>query len=171
MGESPVIYRDLKKQYTSKYCFVCGEENASGLAARFYELENHEIVAVFTGRPDHCSYPDRMHGGVISAMLDETIGRAILIDEPDVFGVTVDLSVQFKKPVPLETELRIVARITKNRSRLFEGTGELLLPDGTVAATGYGKYMKLSFDDITKNETGEELKFTTKPDDKTEIEL
>lgn len=31
--------------------------------------------------------------------------------------------------------------------------------------------MKLSFEDITKNETGEELKFTTKPDDKTEIEL
>lgn len=166
-----MLYKELHKQYTSKYCFVCGEENKSGLAARFYELENHEVVAIFTASKDHCSYPGRMHGGVISAMLDETIGRAILIDEPDVFGVTVDLSVQFKKPVPLETELRLVARITRNRSRIFEGTGELLLPDGTVAATGYGKYMKLSFDDITENESGEELKFTTKPDDKTEIEL
>ena len=47
------------------------------------------------------------------------------------------------KPVPLGQELRAVGRITKDSSRLFEGTGELLLPDDTVAVEARGKYMKL----------------------------
>jgi len=43
--------------------------------------------------------------------------------------------------------LTAVGRITADRSRLFEGTGEVYLPDGTVAADCTGKYVKM---DITK---------------------
>jgi acyl-coenzyme A thioesterase PaaI-like protein len=90
-----------------------------------------------------------MHGGIISTILDETIGRAIMIQsEGDIWGVTIDLQIRFKKPVPLDEELRVIGRITKDSSRSFEGTGELLLEDGTVAAKGYGKYLKVPLDKI-----------------------
>ena len=39
-------------------------------------------------------------------------------------------------------------RITKTNHRLFEGTGELYLPDGTVAVTATGKYIKMTLDGI-----------------------
>lgn len=112
-----------------------------------------------------------MHGGLISAVLDEVIGRAILIEEPDTFGVTVELNVRFKKPVPLETELRCVGRLIRNQRLLFEAEGEILLPDGTVAATAHGKYMKQPLAVISSDFSGERLMYNSYPDDKTAIEL
>jgi uncharacterized protein (TIGR00369 family) len=144
-----MIRKVTAKQPNSKMCLVCGLKNPFGLHTSFYELENGELMAVFRPKGEHQSYPGRMHGGIISTILDETIGRAIMIQsEGDIWGVTIDLQIRFKKPVPLDEELRVIGRITKDSSRSFEGTGELLLEDGTVAAKGYGKYLKVPLDKI-----------------------
>jgi hypothetical protein len=50
--------------------------------------------------------------------------------------------------VPLDQQLRVLGRITKDTSRFFEGTGELLLEDGTIAAEGHGKYLKVPLEKI-----------------------
>jgi uncharacterized protein (TIGR00369 family) len=140
--------RILAAQNVSRMCLVCGVENALGLQARFYELEGGELLGVFTPRKEHQSYPGRLHGGVASTMLDETVGRAILLREPGAWGVTAELTVRFRRPVPLEDELRCVARITRDTRRLFEGSGELLLADGTVAVEARGRYLKMSLEEI-----------------------
>ncbi len=127
---------------------MCGVANDLGLHARFYELEGGELLGVFSPREEHQSYPGRLHGGIASTILDETVGRAILLREPGTWGVTGELTVRFRKPVPLEGELRCVARITRDTRRLFEGTGELLLADGTVAVEARGKYLKMSLETI-----------------------
>jgi acyl-coenzyme A thioesterase PaaI-like protein len=137
------IQRITKKQYNSKRCLVCGLGNDFGLQAAFYELDSRELLAIFTPKDEHQSYPGRLHGGISSTILDETIGRAIMINHPDQFGVTVEISLRFKKPVPTNQELRVVARITRDTSRFYEGTGELLLSDGTVAVEGEGRYLKM----------------------------
>jgi len=144
-----MIHTVTAKQPNSKMCLVCGLKNPFGLHTSFFELDNNELLAVFKPRREHQSYPGRLHGGIISTILDETIGRAIMIQsEDEIWGVTVDLQIRFKKPVPLDEELRVVGRITKDSSRFFEGTGELLLQDGTVAATGHGKYLKVPLEKI-----------------------
>ncbi len=140
--------RILAAQNVSRRCLVCGVENALGLHARFYELDDGDLLGVFTPRDEHQSYPGRLHGGVASAMLDETVGRAILLRQPGAWGVTAELTLRFRKPVPLEGELRCVARVTRDTRRLFEGSGELLLADGTVAVEARGKYLKMSLDEI-----------------------
>ena len=137
------------KQPNSKMCLVCGLKNPFGLHTSFYELDNNELLAIFKPREEHQSYPGRLHGGIISTILDEAIGRAIMIhSEGEIWGVTIDLQVRFKKPVPLDKELRVIGRITKNSSRFFEGSGELLLGDGTIAAEGHGKYLKAALEKI-----------------------
>lgn len=137
-------HRVVKKQPNSKMCLACGLKNAYGLKAAFYELDNHELLALFTPNQEHQGYPGRLHGGIAMGILDETIGRAIMIHhDEEVWGVTVEFSARLKKGIPLGVELRIVGRITSESSRLFKGTGEILLPDGTVAATGAGTYIKL----------------------------
>jgi acyl-coenzyme A thioesterase PaaI-like protein len=141
--------RVTRKQENSKLCLVCGLKNAFGLKTSFYETETNELVGVFTPGELLQSYPGRLHGGVTTAILDETIGRAINVNRTDMmWGVTVEFAVQFKKPVPIGGELRVVGRITRETSRMFEGEGELRLPDGTVAATGAGKYLKLPLERI-----------------------
>jgi uncharacterized protein (TIGR00369 family) len=142
----------LAAQNISRMCMVCGAENPWSLNARFYELEGGELLGVFEPLEAHQSYPGRLHGGVASAILDETIGRAISILQPDAWGVTAELTVRFIKPVPIGRELRAIGRITRDSRRLFQGTGELILPDGTIAAEASGKYMKLPIEQIAEGD-------------------
>lgn len=141
-------YKVRAAQNVSRMCMVCGRDNPWSLKARFYELENDELLGVFEPLDEHQSYPGRLHGGVSSAMLDETIGRAINMLDPDAWGVTVELSVRFRKPVPVDQPTRAIGRITRDSKRLFEGSGEIVLEDGTVAVEATGRYMKLPIDKI-----------------------
>lgn len=135
-------------QNISRMCLVCGRDNPAGLNARFYELEDGELLGVFQPLEIHQSYPGRLHGGIASTVLDETIGRAMNIANPDEWGVTVELTVRFRKPVPLDEEIHAIARITRDSKRIFEGTGEIVLADGTVAVEASGKYMKMPIESI-----------------------
>jgi len=142
----------LATQNISRMCMVCGRDNRSSLNARFYELEGDELLGIFETLDEHQSYPGRLHGGISSAILDETIGRAINLTDPDAFGVTVELTLKFRKPVPLEGEVRAIGRITRDSSRLFEGTGEIVLSDGTIAVEASGKYMKMPIEKIAEGD-------------------
>ena len=160
------------KQHNSRMCFVCGLKNPAGLKAFFYEVENNQLVALFTPCEEHQGYPDRMHGGLAATILDETIGRAMNIQNDEVWGVTIEFNTRYKKPVPLDTELRVVGRITSENRRLFEGTGEILLPNGEVAVEGRGKYIKLPLDEIADFDFEEqEWKAVLKDEDPKEIDL
>lgn len=143
-------------QNVSRMCMVCGVENDDGLHARFFELDSGELAGVFTPRPGHQGYPGRLHGGVAATLLDETIGRAISVRDPGAWGVTVELTVRYRKPVPLDGEVRAVARITRDTPRMFEGAGEICLADGTVAVEASGRYLRLPIDRIAEGDLGGE---------------
>ncbi len=122
---------------------------------------------------EHQSYPGRLHGGIISTVLDETIGRAIMIKQKEeVWGVTIEFTTRFKKQIPLNEELCVVGRITNETSRTFEGTGELLLPNGEIAATGSGKYLRMPLSKIADfNPLEQEWKVVKSENDPIEIDL
>lgn len=165
-------HKVVRKQHNSRKCLVCGLRNDLGLKASFYELDNDELVAIFKPLEEHQSYPGRLHGGIAAAILDETIGRAILIRDKNAWGVTVELNLKYKKPVPLDEELRVVGRITKDSKRLFEGSGEILLANGDIAVTACGKYMKMPIDKIADfDEEDEEWKVIQSDKDPQEIEI
>lgn len=162
----------MNKQPNSFHCFICGVKNSAGVHVNFYETVDAEgtpeVVACFTGQHQHQGYPGRMHGGVITGILDETIGRAINIGEgenPMTWGVTAEFTVRFRKPVPLDVELTARGRITRDIHHLFEGTGEIYLPDGVVAATAHGKYIRLKLDTISGSEA-EDLGWRVYEDEK-----
>jgi len=160
------------KQNNSKMCFVCGINNDLGLKASFYEIENDELVAIFTPTDMHQGYPGRMHGGIASTILDETIGRAILIKDKNIWGVTLDLNVKFRKPIPLNESIRVIARLTSEASRTFEGTGEIILESGEKAISATGKYFKIALDKITNKDFTEDEWFNLpKENDPIEIEI
>ncbi|MGL5752986.1 MAG: PaaI family thioesterase, partial [Paraclostridium sp.] len=161
-------YKVLKRQNNSKRCIVCGVDNKLGLNASFYELENNDLVAICDTKDWHQSYPGRVHGGISAALLDETIGRAVSISDETTWGVTVSLDVKYKKPVPTDCTIKIVGRITSENRRLFEGSGEIILPNGDVAVTATGKYMKMPVEKITEGEFEDDEWITM--DDKETVE-
>ena len=140
----------VRKQPNSKMCIVCGLKNDAGLHTRFYELENGELYSIFRTQERHQSYPGRLHGGVASTLLDEAIGRAVMIgqEESVIWGVTLSLTTRFKKPLPLDTELYSRGRIDSETKRGFEGSGEIYTPDGEIAVSAQGKFLKLPLEDI-----------------------
>jgi len=148
----------VNKQNISKNCFVCGIENDLGLKTKFYETSNDEVIGIFTPNSKLQSYPNVLHGGISATILDETMGRAMMIkDDKDVFGVTIELTIRYRKPVPLNQELKVVAKVTNDRGKLVEGVGKLILPNGDVAVTAKGKYMRRDIKDIVDGEfQGEE---------------
>lgn len=161
-----------KKQPNSKMCFVCGLENKFGLKTEFYELENDELLAIFRPSEEHQSYPGRLHGGIAATILDEAIGRVIMTKGDEVWGVTIDFSIRFRKPVPLDGDVRVVARLTEVGRRTFEGTGEILTSDGKVAVQGKGKYLKMDIDKIADfDHDGDEWVVIDKKDDPTSFTL
>ena len=168
-----MIHHITGKQHNSKLCFVCGLKNKFGIQARFYVTKEEELIAIFTPSEEHQSYPGRLHGGIASSILDETIGRAILNKyETEVWGVTLELNVKYKKPVPLNEELKVIGRITSQNSRFFEGSGELILQNGDIAVTATGKYLKVPLEKITDfNIEENEWKIIPEEIDPEEIEI
>src|SRR5574344_1588917 len=138
----------LKKQNNSDMCMVCGTENPASLNAKYYELENDILVGVCQGKDIHQSYPERMHGGMISALLDETIGRSIQISHPDDWAVTGELAVKFRKPVLLNETIYCVAKITKDTSRVFVAKGFVENENGELLASASGTFVKAPVDKI-----------------------
>jgi len=159
----------LNKQPNSAHCFVCGLENDKGLKASFFETEGGEVVALFSPDPMHQSYPGRVHGGISACILDETMGRAVQIGNPDIWGVTVDLSLTYKKPLPYGVQLKAVGRITRNLRLLFEAEGEIYTPDGEVAVTAKARYVKMTIDQITDEYDPSCWKVHLHIDDPTEV--
>lgn len=162
----------VKKHNNSGNCFICGINNESGLKTKFYELEDGSVAGLVTAQSIHQSYPERVHGGVITALLDETMGRAINVPEPDTWAVTGDINIRFKKPVPYDEPLIVTGRLTRNTRLIFEGEGSVILSDGTVAATGKARYMKQKLDAIADFEANGDL-WDCFPEagDPTEIEI
>ena len=161
----------VNKQSVAKHCFVCGVDNAIGLHASFFETDENEVVATFTPTPDHQGYPVRLHGGVAATILDETIGRAIMIGAPDTWGVTAQLSLSYKKPLPCDTQLRALGRITKQNRMMYEGTGEIYTPDGQVAVSATAKYVKMRIDKISDDFDHEDMQVYPDINDPTQIDL
>jgi acyl-coenzyme A thioesterase PaaI-like protein len=136
-------------------CFVCGIDNPIGLKLKFYTDDEGRCVAHFHPRPEHQGYPGHLHGGIISTLLDETMGRVLV--PQGVFALTGRLEVKLRKPVPLDQELTVTGELTRNRSRAYEAIGTILLPDGTLLVEGSGLYIRIPEEDLEKAK--EELEF------------
>lgn len=159
----------VKKQPNTANCVICGINNEFGLKAPFYETETKEIVTLFEFKEHHQSYPGRTHGGLVSTMLDELIGRAIWIYDENQWGVTMSLNIKYRKPTPYNTKLKGVARIDSQTSRTFTGSGEIYDMDGNVLAEATAVYMKLSLEKIADNFSKEHDVNVYIPDNVTEV--
>ena len=71
----------INKQRNSRMCIMCGMDNEYGVRAPFYNMEDGSVMTLFQYRPQHQSYPGRVHGGLVTAMLDEMGLRALWAKE------------------------------------------------------------------------------------------
>lgn len=160
----------LSKQNNSHMCIICGMKNTLGVQGQFYNMEDGSVGALFTFRPEHQSYPGRVHGGMLATMIDELAGRVLWTDRPDRIAVTMDINVRYRKPVPYNVPLKGRGYYTKKLSRGYTAKCEICDMDGNVLADGEAKYLIMPIDKITDADMDTELDIYIE-DDVKEIEF
>ncbi|HET9507597.1 MAG TPA: PaaI family thioesterase [Gaiellaceae bacterium] len=89
-------------------------------------------------REEHQGGPGLVHGGVVGAALDEACG--LLATWHRFPTVTARIAVRFRKPVPINRELRVASRIAAERGRRIEIVADLRDGD-TVLAEAEGAFL------------------------------
>jgi uncharacterized protein (TIGR00369 family) len=123
------------------WCFACGRLNPSGLQLDF-DVSTDRATARYTGMQRHQGYDGTLHGGVVSALLDETMGWAIF--HQGVWGVTAKLNVTFKRPVPVGEELVVTGEVLRDRGRGIETKGAVArAADGDVLVEATALFLRM----------------------------
>lgn len=138
-------HKIIRRFKLAKTCFGCNDGPSEGIGMRAYETEDGFAVGVATTKSCHQGLPGLVHGGVIGVYLDEVMWHAIEITSPTAMTMTVEMNITYKKPIEVGQRILIVTHTTSAIGRLFEVKGEIILPDGHVAAAGNAKYV------VTKN--------------------
>lgn len=120
-------------------CFVCGEQNDIGLKAKFL-WDGEKAVCEVSADAQFEGYKNIFHGGIVSTLLDEIMIKALLAE--DIFVVTAEMTVRFKKPVFTGDKLRFEGWKTGQRGPLFMTEGRAVNQDGETVAEATGKYVK-----------------------------
>jgi uncharacterized protein (TIGR00369 family) len=136
----------LKKQPNSQMCFVCGLENPIGLKLGFYEDDEGHVMATFTPRDEHQGYPGVMHGGIVTALLDETLGRVAIATGR--WMMTGRLNIRFRQSIPIGEPLTVVGEVVELKKRLLEARGEIRLANGKIGAEATGTFLEIPSEEI-----------------------
>lgn len=123
----------IHKQPSASMCYICGRDNPAGLGMSFYEDGAGMVKSVVTPAEHFQGYPGVLHGGVAAAILDEVVGRSVMSGDHHRFMMTVNMTVQYRHPVPIGEKLTAIGRVVKLKGRIGKAEGQIVLPDGTIA--------------------------------------
>jgi uncharacterized protein (TIGR00369 family) len=123
----------IHKQPNASMCYICGRDNTAGLGMDFYDDGEGTVKSVVTPADHFQGYPGVLHGGVVAAILDEVVGRSTMATDHHRFMMTVNMTVQYRHPVPIGKELTAIGRVVRLKGRIGKAQGQIILADGTVA--------------------------------------
>lgn len=130
-------------------CFGCSPANPTGLRLEFFTDE--ESIFSWVTVPGHLSgWKNLVHGGIISTILDEVMGR-LVIYRMKRLAMTKSMTVDFLKPIPIDSELRAEGRLIEIKSeREVLAEGLLFSEAGQLCAKSRGTFAFFKPDDGKK---------------------
>jgi len=105
-------------------------------------LEDDRILGTATFGAAYEGPPGCVHGGYVAAAFDEVLGSTQSLSGSP--GMTGRLTVHYRKPTPLETELRFEGRIESVTGRKILTKGELWAGD-VLCAEAEGLFISIDF--------------------------
>jgi uncharacterized protein (TIGR00369 family) len=115
---------------------VCGKQNPGGLNLVF-SFRDNRTFAEFTLRKTFQGYKDIVHGGIIAALLDEAMVKAVLAQ--GIQAITAELTVRFRNPLFTNEKAFVEAEIVKTGKKLVEAAARIKGPGSRTIAEGRGK--------------------------------
>lgn len=143
--------KGLKKINLSEHLssFVSGNQEQDRIDLTYYlDPATGELFADVVFGPFAQGPPNHVHGGAISAVLDESMGLASWINKYPV--MTATLTTEFLRPVPLGIDIIVQAWIENINEKKVTGKSKLMGSDGTVYAKASGLFIVLEIDKFKK---------------------
>jgi uncharacterized protein (TIGR00369 family) len=125
----------------NQFCFVCGKKNPSGLGIDFaINEEERTLHATYT--PPHAfqGFEGIVHGGILSTLLDEAMGKLAFSLGHQV--MTAEMTVKFKAPAKTGEEISIFGRLTQETKRLILAEAKIVRGP-VVIAEATGKLLRI----------------------------
>ena len=116
-------------------CFACSPTNPCGLKMEFYE-DGDDIVSFWTPDDNFQGWMNTLHGGIQATIMDESAGW-LISRKFQTSGMTTNLNVKYKKPVPTGKDIKIEVRArVKEVKRNFVFIEATISHEGTICSTG-----------------------------------
>jgi acyl-coenzyme A thioesterase PaaI-like protein len=122
-------------------CFVCGDSNKSGLDLQFY-FEDGRATAEFTPDRNLEGFKGILHGGILSAVLDEVMFKAV--QGKRILTVTARMDIKFKKPAKIGEKLLLEGWIKEDKGKMIITEGTVYTTDSTLIAEAEGSYFRVN---------------------------
>ncbi len=110
------------------HCHGCGVGNPLGLQIKS-EWRGDESVCRFRPQAHHCAASTAVvHGGILACVIDchcncTAMANAyreqdrVIGSQPEIWCVTASLTLNYRKPTPIDEELELVARVVRREGR------------------------------------------------------
>jgi len=110
------------------HCYGCGSLNAHGLHIKS-TWDGDDLLCCWQPEPYHIGYPGYVYGGTIASVVDchciwtalaqhcRETGHSLQEGSPTVAFVTGSLKINYLKPIPIEGEMVLRARVLETGER------------------------------------------------------
>src|SRR5208282_1451046 len=143
----------LLKPNPANHCFGCGGANARGMQLTFEQDDAaRRIRGKFTIGPEYQGAPGYLHGGIIATLLDEVMAKVSRFAKDH--AMTADLTVEYRKPVPVGEELTVEGWEVGREGRMRSREGEIRNASGVVLARGRGRFIEIDPERLRRAEAG-----------------
>ncbi len=115
-------------------CFATHDKPSEGVGLRVYVTEDDHVVGLCKTKKCHQGYENTIHGGIISTYFDEVLWYATVVEDINTVAMTAEMTVRYLKAIPVEENIRIVAKPMRQEGRHMYVDGFILREDGKVAA-------------------------------------
>ncbi|HYE91969.1 MAG TPA: PaaI family thioesterase [Terriglobales bacterium] len=124
---------------TYHHCFGCGPGHPTGLQVRCFKTDAGVATPVWIAK-EYEGPPGAAHGGIVAAYLDEILAGAV-VRGAGRGGVTGELTVRYRRPVPTERALLGKGRMVEDHGRYVDVEGEIVDPaTQDVLASAKGRF-------------------------------
>ncbi|KAK9364927.1 HotDog domain-containing protein [Lipomyces kononenkoae] len=128
-----------------KQSFLAGSLSGIGTFAVpgivFVNDKTNESVSVIHVGSRLCGFPGIVHGGLISALLDEALVRAAILPLPGKSAVTANLDINYRAPTFTNQVVAIKAKVTDFTTNKSVVVGKVESAHGRTLAQGTGVFV------------------------------
>jgi uncharacterized protein (TIGR00369 family) len=122
-------------------CFGCGPANPNGLHLDFYVAEDQSVLCMPVVAGTFEGPPTLLHGGIIATLLDEAMSKSVRVR--GLMAMTRQMEIEYLRPVPSGTEIRIVGRLVRSEGRKHWTEAQIFNDKAKVLATAKGLFVEV----------------------------